>query len=306
MRRFLLQRVVRALLTLAILSVVIFLLARATGDPLTLILPPEASAQDRANLAAELGLDRPLVVQYGRFVSHVARGDFGISLYHRQPVNELIAERLPNSMRLAGFAMTVAILLAFPLGVLAAAHKDTMIDRVAQVIAILGQSLPTFWLGVVLIELLAGRLQWFPPGDIGGLDHYILPGFTLGWFVVAGMMRLLRSSMIEMLDAEFVKLARLKGVRERAVIWRHALKNALVPVVTFMGMYFAILVANAIVVETVFAWPGMGRLAYEAITTRDFPVIQAVVLVAALIVTVANLAVDALYVLIDPRIRHAG
>src|SRR5258708_4812912 len=168
MRRFLVQRVVRALLTLAILSVVIFLLARATGDPLTLILPPEASAQDRANLAAELGLDRPLVVQYGRFVSQVVRGDFGISLYHRQPVNELIAERLPNSMRLAGFAMTVAILLAFPLGVLAAAHKDTMIDRVAQVIAILGQSLPTFWLGVVLIELLAGRLQWFPPGDIGG------------------------------------------------------------------------------------------------------------------------------------------
>jgi peptide/nickel transport system permease protein len=306
MRRFLLQRVVRALLTLAILSVVIFLLARATGDPLTLILPPEASAQDRANLAEALGLDRPLVVQYVRFVAQVATGDFGISLYHRQPVNELIAERLPNSMRLAGFAMTFAILLAFPLGVLAAAHKDTAIDRAAQVIAILGHSLPTFWMGVVLIELLASRLHWFPPGDIGGISHYILPGFTLGWFVVAGMMRLLRSSMIETLDAEFVKLARIKGVGERSVVWLHALKNALVPVVTFMGMYFAILVANAIVVETVFAWPGMGRLAYEAITTRDFPVIQAVVLVAALIVTVANLAVDALYVLIDPRIRYAG
>jgi peptide/nickel transport system permease protein len=246
------------------------------------------------------------VVQYVRFVAQVATGDFGISLYHRQPVNELIAERLPNSMRLAGFAMTFAILLAFPLGVLAAAHKDTAIDRAAQVIAILGQSLPTFWMGVVLIELLASRLHWFPPGDIGGISHYILPGFTLGWFVVAGMMRLLRSSMIETLDAEFVKLARIKGVGERSVVWLHALKNALVPVVTFMGMYFAILVANAIVVETVFAWPGMGRLAYEAITTRDFPVIQAVVLVAALIVTVANLAVDALYVLIDPRIRYAG
>src|SRR4051812_27515324 len=171
MRRFLLQRVVRALLTLAILSVVIFLLARATGDPLTLILPPEASAEDRANTARELGLDRPLVVQYGRFIAQVAQGDFGVSIYHREPVNRLIAERLPNSIRLAGFAMTVAILLAFPLGVLAAAHKDTMIDRIAQVIAILGQSLPTFWMGVVLIELLASRWQWFPPGDIGGLDH---------------------------------------------------------------------------------------------------------------------------------------
>jgi peptide/nickel transport system permease protein len=306
MRRFLIQRAIRAVLTLAILSVVIFLLARATGDPLTLILPPEASAEDRANVSRELGLDRPLIVQYGRFVAQVLTGDFGISLYHRQPVNELIRERLPNSVRLAGFAMAIAIVLAFPLGVLAAAHKDTLLDRAAQVIAILGQSLPTFWMGVVLIETLASRLQWFPPGDIGGLDHYILPGFTLGWFVVAGMMRLLRSGMIEVLDAEYVKLARIKGVVERRVIWQHALRNALIPVVTFMGMYFAILVANAIVVETVFAWPGMGRLAYEAITTRDFPVIQAVVLVAALIVTGANLAIDALYVLIDPRIRHAG
>ncbi len=304
MRRFLLTRVVQSAATLAILSVVVFLLARTTGDPLTLILPMEATPQDYANARHEFGLDRPLPVQYARFMAHVLRGDFGMSLYARLPVNQLIGERLPNSLKLASFSMAVSVLLAFPLGVMAAVKKNTAVDRTAQVIAVLGQSLPTFWVGIVLIEVVAGRLQWLPAGDIGGLSHYVLPGFTLGWFVVAGMMRLVRSGMLEVLDSEYVKMARVKGVREPRVIWLHALRNALIPVVTFAGVYFAVLVTTAIIVETVFAWPGMGRLAYEGIITRDFPVIQAVVLVTAVIVAAVNLGVDCLYAVIDPRIRR--
>ncbi len=304
MGRFLLTRVVQSMATLAILSVVVFLLARTTGDPLTLILPMEATPQDYANARHEFGLDRPLPVQYARFVARVLRGDFGMSLYARLPVSQLIGERLPNSLKLASFSMAVSVLLAFPLGVMAAVKKETAVDRTAQVIAILGQSLPTFWVGIVLIEVVAGRLQWLPAGDSGGLSHYVLPGFTLGWFVVAGMMRLVRSGMLEVLDSDYVKMARVKGVREPRVIWLHALKNALIPVITFAGVYFAILVTTAIIVETVVAWPGMGRLAYEGIITRDFPVIQAVVLVTAVIVAAVNLGVDCLYAVIDPRIRH--
>jgi peptide/nickel transport system permease protein len=290
---------------LAILSVVVFILARATGDPLHMILPMSATEEDYANARRYLGLDRPYVEQYFSFVGRALTGDFGSSIRARRPVMELIQERLPNSLRLAAFAMTVSLAMAFPLGVMAAVKKGTGVDRTAQVIAVLGQSLPTFWVAIVLVEVVAGRLQWLPAGGITGFSSYILPGFTLGWFVVAGMMRLLRSGMLEVLDSEYVKLARVKGVREERVVWLHALKNALIPVVTFAGIYFAILVTTAIVVETVFAWPGLGRLAYEGITSRDFPVIQAVVLTTAAIVTGVNLCVDCLYAFIDPRIRYA-
>ena len=306
MTRFILTRVAQSLVVLAVLSVVVFLLARTTGDPLTLILPMSATDEDIANARAYLGLDRPIVEQYASFVSKAVRGDFGTSLRARRPVWELIQQRLPNSLKLAAFSICITMLLALPLGVLAAVHKDTWIDRTAQIVAVLGQSLPTFWVGIVLIEFVAGRLQWLPAGGTGGLTHYIMPGLTLGWFVVAGMMRLIRSGMLEVLDSEYVKMARIKGVPERRVVWQHALKNAIIPVVTFAGVYFAILVTTAIVVESVFAWPGVGRLAYEAITSRDFPVIQAVVLLTAVVVAVANLCVDCLYALIDPRIRFAS
>ena len=306
MIRFVLARLFQSLVALAILSVVVFILARATGDPLHLILPMSATQEDYAEARRYLGLDRPYVEQYFSFVGKAVRGDFGTSLRARKPVIELIRERLPNSLKLAVFAMGVSLAMAFPLGVMAAVKKGTGIDRAAQVIAVLGQSLPTFWLAIILVEFVAGRLQWLPAaGNDAGLASYILPGFTLGWFVVAGMMRLLRSSMLEVLDSDYVKLARVKGVAERRVVWLHALKNALIPVVTFAGIYFAILVTTAIVVETVFAWPGLGRLAYEGISSRDFPVIQAVVLTTAAIVAVVNLCVDCLYAVIDPRIRHA-
>ncbi len=294
MIRFVFGRLLQSLVALAILSVVVFILARATGDPLHLILPMSATLEDYAEARRYLGLDRPYVEQYLSFVGKAVTGDFGISLRSRRPVGELIRERLPNSLSLAAFAMGISLAIAFPLGVLAAVKKGTGLDRTAQVIAVLGQSLPT-----------AGRLQWLPAGGLEGFTSYILPGFTLGWFVVAGMMRLLRSAMLEVLDSEYVQLARVKGVVEHRVVWRHALKNALIPVVTFAGIYFAILVTTAIVVETVFAWPGLGRLAYEGISSRDFPVIQAVVLTTAAIVAAVNLGVDCLYAVIDPRIRYA-
>jgi peptide/nickel transport system permease protein len=295
----------QSLVALAMLSIVVFILARTTGDPLTLILPMSATEEDYANARAYLGLDKPYVQQYLSFVGKAATGDFGNSIRARRPVRELIQDRLPNSLKLAGFAMVVSIAMAFPLGVMAAVKKGTAVDRAAQIVSVLGQSLPTFWLAIVLVEFVAGRWQWLPAGGISGFSSYILPGFTLGWFVVAGMMRLLRSGMLEVLDSEYVKLARVKGVIEPRVVWLHALKNALIPVVTFAGIYFSILVTTAIVVETVFAWPGLGRLAYEGITSRDFPVIQAVVLVTAAIVAVVNLGVDCLYAAIDPRIRVA-
>ena len=306
MIRFVLSRLLQSLVALAILSVVVFVLARATGDPLQLVLPMSATPEDYAEARRYLGLDRPYVEQYLSFVRRAVTGDFGMSIRARRPVAELLQERLPNSLRLAAFAMGITLSIAFPLGVIAAVRKGTGVDRIAQVVAVLGQSLPTFWVSIVLVEVVAGRLQWLPAGgNEAGLASYVLPGFTLGWFVVAGMMRLLRSGMLEVLDSEYVKLARVKGVLERRVVWIHALKNALIPVVTFAGIYFSILVTTAIVVETVFAWPGLGRLAYEGISSRDYPVIQAVVLTTAVIVAVVNLSVDCLYAVIDPRIRHA-
>jgi peptide/nickel transport system permease protein len=303
--RFVFFRLLQSLVALAILSVVVFVLARATGDPLHMILPMSATEEDYANARRYLGLDRPYIEQYFSFVGRALAGDFGMSIRARRPVMELIQERLPNSIRLALFAMGISLAMALPLGVMAAVKKGSGVDRVAQIVAVLGQSMPTFWVAIVLVEFVAGRLQWLPAGGNDSLAGYVLPGFTLGWFVVAGMMRLLRSGMLEVLDSEFVKLARVKGVAERRVVWIHALKNALIPVVTFAGIYFAILVTTAIVVETVFAWPGLGRLAYDGITSRDFPVIQAVVLTTAVIVAVVNLGVDCLYAFIDPRIRYA-
>ena len=304
MLRFVFTRLVQSLIALAMLSVVVFILARFTGDPLHLILPMSATAEDFDNARRYLGLDRPYHEQYLSFVGRALVGDFGTSIRARKPVNELLRDRLPNSLKLACFAMGVTILFAFPLGILAAVHKETAVDRAAQVVAVLGQSLPTFWVAIILVEFVSGRLQWLPAGGMDSLASYVLPGFTLGWFVVAGMMRLLRSGMLEVLDSEYVKLARVKGVSERRVIWQHALKNALIPVVTFAGIYFSILVTTAIVVETVFAWPGMGRLAYEAITARDFPVIQAVILMFSFVYVLINLLIDIAYSFFDPRIRY--
>lgn len=304
MQRYIVRRFLQAIVALLVLSMLIFVLVRLTGDPTMLMLPEDATAADIERLRHTLGLDRPWPVQYWRFLSQAVQGDFGRSIKGQIPVGSIILERLPFSMRLGFASLVVTLLIALPLGVLAAVNKGSLIDTVAQIIAVLGQSMPMFWVGIVLIQIFAVYLRLLPSGGTGSLAHYILPAFTLGWWLVAGIMRLLRSSLLEVLDSEFVKLARLKGLSEGRVIWKHALRNALIPVVTLGGIYMAILITAAILVETVFAWPGIGRLVYESIVFRDFPVVQAVVLLTAGFVIVTSLAVDILYAYLDPRIRY--
>src|SRR5919106_4263528 len=303
MQRYVLKRILQSLLTLLVLSVIIFIVCRLTGDPVVLMLPDDASYEDVVQLRTALGLDRPLPVQYWRFLKNAVQGDFGRSIKGQVPVLDLIKDRFPNSIKLGLVSLLITIVLAFPLGVVAAVKKGTAVDTLANLIAVLGQSLPQFWVGIVLIQVFAVYLRWLPVAGTGSLWHYILPGFTLGWFLVAGIMRLLRSSMLEVLDSEFVKLARIKGLSARAVIWKHAMKNALIPVLTFAAIYLAILITGAILVETVFAWPGLGQLIYQGIVYRDFPVIQAVVLLTAVIVVSVNFVVDITYAYLDPRIR---
>lgn len=304
MQRYILRRFGQAVIALVVLSVLIFTMVRLTGDPTLLMLPEDATAEDIAQLQRALGLDRPVTVQYWLFVRNALQGDFGRSIKGQIPVINLLKERLPHSMRLGAASLLVTLSIALPLGVLAAVRKGSLLDTAAQIVAILGQSMPMFWVGIVLIQLFAVQLRLLPSGGTGSLAHYILPAFTLGWWLVAGIMRLLRSSMLEVLDSEFVKLARIKGVSETKIIWKHTLRNSLIPVVTFGGIYMAVLITAAILVETVFAWPGVGRLVYEAIVFRDFPVVQAVVLMTAGFVILTSLVVDILYAYLDPRIRY--
>jgi peptide/nickel transport system permease protein len=303
-QRYIVRRLFQSVLALLAISLLVFLMSRMTGDPTMLMLPDDASQEDIARLRRALGLDQPLTVQYWVFLSKAVQGDLGRSIKGQMPVTEMLTKRLPNSLKLAAVAMGVAVLMAFPLGVVAAVKRGTAFDTVANIVAVLGQSLPQFWVGIVLIQIFAVRLRWLPVAGVGTLWHYVLPAFTLGWFVVAGMMRLLRSSMLDILGSEFVKLARIKGVPETAVIWKHALRNAMIPVLTFGAVYLAILVTGAILVETVFAWPGIGQLIYQGIVFRDFPVVQAVVLLTAGLVIAVNMLVDILYAYLDPRIRY--
>jgi len=303
MLALILARLLQSCIALLVLSAVVFALSRASGDPVELMLPVDATQEAREMLRQTLGLDRSLGEQYVTFLKGAVVGDLGISIRERRSALELVFERLSNSAGLALAAMSVALALAIPLAVASAVWKGTLIDAVARYIAVLGQSLPTFFVGLVLIIVVSGRLGWLPAGGMGGWESYVLPSITLGWFVVAGMMRLLRSSLLEVLDSEFIKLARIKGVPEYVVVWKHALRNAMISVVTLGGVYFALLLSTAVIVETVFAWPGLGRLAYDALRFRDFPVTQAVVLVTAVLVVTINLLVDFLYAWLDPRIR---
>jgi len=305
MQKYIIRRFVQSLVALLVLSLLIFLMSRMTGDPTLLMLPDDATQEDVERLRTALGLNRPLPVQYWVFLRNAVQGDFGRSIKGRMPVSDMLKERLLNSIKLAVVSFCIAILLAFPLGVIAAVKKGTALDTTANIVAVLGQSLPQFWVGIVLIQIFAVRLHWLPVAGTGSFAHYIMPAFTLGWFLVAGMMRLLRSSMLDVMGSEFVKLARIKGLPSRTVIWKHALRNALIPVLTFGAIYLAILVTGAILVETVFAWPGVGQLIYQGIMFRDFPVIQAVVLLTACVVIMVNLLVDIAYAYIDPRIRFS-
>jgi ABC-type dipeptide/oligopeptide/nickel transport system permease component len=290
-------------LALFALSIIIFLMVRMTGDPALLMLPADAGAERLEEIRHSMGLDKPLVVQYGFFVRDYATFSFGDSLRTKTPVYDEIKDRLPNSLKLVGAAMVIVLLIAVPLGVLSAVYKGTWIDTLATGFAVLGQAVPVFWLGILMIQLFTIKLGWLPSSGMGGLEHYIMPAFALGFFTVAAIQRLLRSSMLEAMDSEYIKLARIKGLSEFKVVWKHALRNSLISVITLGGIYIAILVTLGILVEVVFAWPGMGRLMFQGIVFRDFPIVQAVVLISAAIVIFSSLVVDIAYAYLDPRIR---
>jgi peptide/nickel transport system permease protein len=275
-----------------------------TGDPAVLLVEPGASQADLEAIREQLGLDKSMGVQYVTFVRDLLRGDFGKSFYYRMPVLDLYLSRLPNSLLLATCAMLFSLFIGIPSGILAAVRLGGWWDRVGKIFALLGQSLPSFWVGLMLILFFSVHLGWLPSSGSGTVWHVLMPAFALGWLFAAAHMRLTRSSMLEVLGSEYVKLARLKGLPEAMVIAKHAFKNALIPVLTLAGINLVIMVNTTVVVETVFAWPGVGRLLYEGIAFRDFPVVQATVVLCGAMIVAVNLIVDVLYAVIDPRIRY--
>jgi peptide/nickel transport system permease protein len=303
-KRFIVKRLGFAVISLFLLSLTIFVFVRVTGDPAVLLVEPGASAADLAAIREQFGLDRPLWVQYGSFLAHLARGDLGQSFYYKTDVLELYLSRLPSSLLLAAVAMTFSLVIGIPTGVVAAVRVNGWWDSAGKVFALLGLSLPSFWVGLLMILFFSVYLGWLPSSGSGTVWHVLMPAFALGWYFAAAHMRLTRSSMLEVLGSEYVKLARLKGLPEALVIAKHALKNALIPVLTLAGINLVLMINVAVVVETVFAWPGIGRLLYEGIAFRDFPIVQAIVLLGGAMIVAVNLVVDVLYAVIDPRIRY--
>ena len=282
----------------------VFVALRMSGDPAAAMLPGDASVDETIALRRTLGLDRPLYAQYASFLGSAVTGDFGTSFRHQQPAFELVLERLPATLELAFAALVLALVVAVPLGVLAAVYRGGPVDVAAMVFAVVGQATPYFWMGIMLILIVAVQLDWVPTSGRGGVERLILPAITLGTHFAASLARLTRTSMLEVLGQNFVTTARAKGLSERSVILGHALKNAAVPVVTLIGLQFGTLLGGAVVTETIFAWPGVGRLAVQSIFVRDYPVVQAGVLVLALTFVALNLLVDVLYGWLDPRIRR--
>lgn len=304
MVRYLIGRVLQALLSMLVVISIVFVLARLSGNPVYLLLDVNATQRDLEILTRHLGLDKPWLVQYGLYVKNIVQGDFGRSVLTRRPVVEHIWERLPATVELGVVAMFLSVVIGIPIGVYSAVRRGSLLDSGARVFAVLGQSMPPFWLGLMLILFFGVILGLLPAGGRGGLQHLLLPAFTLGYFTSAAIMRLTRSSMLEVLGADYIKFAHLKGLHDQVVLWKHGLKNAMLPVITFAVMLFVQFLGGAVVTETVFAWPGLGRLILESITTRDYPIVQAGVLVLSALYLTGNLLVDLLYSWLNPKIRY--
>ncbi|GFE49702.1 glutathione ABC transporter permease [Roseobacter cerasinus] len=306
MLRFIFTRLSHMLIALFVITVIVFSLSHLTGSPIDALLPDDATQQQIDSLTEHLGLDRPYYVQYLTFLQNAAVGDFGDSTkWKGNTAAGVVLERLPATLKLGGLAVLISVAVAIPLGVLSAIWRGSIFDRMAGIIALLGQSFPAFWLGIILMWIFAVTLGWFPTSGYGGLSYMILPAIAMAWFQIAALTRLTRSAMLEVLDTEYVKLARVKGVSERAVIWKHAFRNAAIVPVTYFGVLAGSLLTGSVVVETVFAWPGTGLLAIDAIRGRDFPVVQSVVMFFAVFYLLANFLVDVLYAVVDPRIRFS-
>ncbi|MBI2165719.1 MAG: ABC transporter permease [Chloroflexi bacterium] len=304
MGRYIMGRAVQGLTSMFLVTIFVFGIVRLSGDPLQMLLPEEAPPEQYAEMKKLLYLDKPIVVQYWKWISRVVRGDLGTSTKLRIPVMELIGERLPNTLQLAAVAFAFTLTLGLAVGVYAAAWRGSVVDYVARGFAVMGQAAPSFWSGIIFILIFAVYLRWLPAGGKGGLSSIILPAFTLGWLPVAGVMRMTRSSMLEVLNSEYIKLARIKGVRETLVLWKHGFKNAALPVLTYTALIFIAMINGSVIIETVFAWPGIGRLVLEAVLNRDFPIVQAVVLMFSTWYILGNLFIDIGYAYLNPRIRY--
>jgi ABC-type dipeptide/oligopeptide/nickel transport system permease component len=283
---------------------VFFLLRLAPGDPVSLLLAETASPEQIAEARAKWGLDKPIYVQYWVFLTRAMRGDLGDSLFFRQPAIEVLFERMPATLQLSAVALLFSLSVAIPIGLLSALKRDTIWDYLGTNIAMLGQALPPYWLGIMLILIFSVNLRWFPTSGRGTIWHLILPAVTLGSVLMALVTRLVRSGMLDVLGEDYIRTARAKGLSERRVIIRHALRNILIPLVTVLGLQLGALFGGAVITESIFAWPGVGRLALQAINARDYPLVQASVLVISVVYVFLNLAVDLLYVYLDPRIRY--
>ena len=305
MLNYLLRRLGQSAVTVLLVTLIIFVIIRLIGDPTHLMLPPEASEADRQLLRVQMGLDRPIVVQYGMYLLDLLRADLGVSYRFSRAALGVVIEALGPTLILTTSALLLAVVIGIPLGVLSAVRRDGPVDQFAKIFAVLGQAAPPFLFSLLYIKLFSIHLGWFPTGGYGRVSNLILPMLALGWYSAAGIMRLTRSSMIEVLDSEYIKLARIKGVPQRVIVYRHALRNALLPVITFTALQFGILMGGAVSVEFVFAWPGVGRLMLESISNLDYTVVQAAVTIGALLFTTINLIVDVIYAMIDPRIRYA-
>ena len=306
MARFVFFRIIQAIATLVVLSAAVFFGTDLTGDAALAMAPGDARPNEIEQIRQNLGLDRPAIVRYFDYLGGLFVGDFGDSYNKRLPARELVLARVPNTVQLAIAALLIAIVIGIPLGILSAVKRNSILDRLGKSFAILGMSMPQFWLAIILMWIFAVRLNLLPVFGKEGLDprYFVIPAFSIAVFTMAGFMRLTRSAMLEVLDSEYVKFARIKGLAEQLVIFKHALKNAVIPVLTFGGISFAGLLNGSIVVEVIFNWPGLGLLMLEGIRTRDVPIIEATILVSGFLYILMSTLVDIAYAYVDPRIRY--
>ena len=304
MQKFLIRRFIIIIITLFTVSVIAFGMVRSTGDPRSLLLADFASREQWDRLGEELGLNKPYYHQYALFAKDMVRGDFGDSIQERRPVLGIIAGHLWATFELGIAAFLFSLVVGIPLGVYSSVQRGSILDRFAMVVALVGQSAPSFWLGIMFIFLFAVRFEWVPPSGRQDWNSIVLPMITLSWVFIAGNLRIMRSAMLEVMDSEYIKLARAKGVSSRSIIWKHALRNALIPPLTFAGVNMSALMTGAVTTELVFAWPGIGQLAVQAMRSADYPLLQGIIIVFTLMYLAGSLIVDVLYGYIDPRIRY--
>ncbi len=304
MQRYILGRLLQAVICIWGITLIVFILGRLSGDPAMLYAPPDATEQDIIDIQVQLGLDKPLTTQYWIFISKAVQGDLGYSFKWGEPSLSLVLDKIPATLQLTSAALVITLIISLPIGILSAVKRGSIFDTFGRILALLGQSMPTFWAGIMLMLIFAVYFRVLPTSGRGGISHLILPALTLGWYPSAAVMRLTRSGMLDVLDSEYIKMARAKGIPQSMVVLKHGLKNAAIPVVTMLGLQVAHLFSGAVIIETIFGWPGMGRLVIQAISTGDYPVVQAGVLLASMALIFTNLIVDIGYVYLDPRIKY--